>query len=166
MVGHTGDTKTPADEEDPDPLPQRAGYPEQLILCLLCNISSYQMYSIAALLLTCYMLLLDCFCFLILVISTLQTFYPQVCQSNVTCVSALCNKLCSDVKKTPPVHVQNCRSPISEKMHIWPRSCRSNRDIPNINTFLLNSNNLAKSRVWICKLAALPCSDECKTFEY
>ena len=33
------------------------------------------------------------------VISTLQTFCPQVCQSNVTRVSEFCHKLCSDVKK-------------------------------------------------------------------
>ena len=36
---------------------------------------------------------------LIEVISTLQIFYPQVCQSNVMCTSKFCHKLSSDVKK-------------------------------------------------------------------
>ena len=34
MVGHTGDSKTPGDEENPDPLPWRwAGYPEHFWSC-------------------------------------------------------------------------------------------------------------------------------------
>ena len=35
MVGHTGDSKTPGDEENPDALPKRrAGYPEiHLMTC-------------------------------------------------------------------------------------------------------------------------------------
>ena len=59
----------------------------------------------------CYILLLDYFRFLIKVISILQTFYPQVRQSNVTRgvlpqIVMLCPK-----KNQPRVHVQNCLSP-------------------------------------------------------
>ena len=47
----------------------------------------------------CYMSPLDYFRFLIWAISTLQTLYSQVCQSNAKRVSAFCHKLCSDVYK-------------------------------------------------------------------
>ena len=57
------------------------------------------------------------------VISTLQTFYPQVCQSHDKCT------LRSDVGGN---HIQNCDSPSLEKCPYRPqsRSCRSDRDIP------------------------------------
>ena len=45
------------------------------------------------------MLHMDCFCFLNKDISPLQTFYPQVCPSNITHASAFCHKLCPDLKK-------------------------------------------------------------------
>ena len=46
------------------------------------------------------MLPLDGFCIPISkVISTLQTFYPQVCKSKITCASEFCYKLCSDGEK-------------------------------------------------------------------
>ena len=50
-----------------------------------------------------YPLVSHCRCnmspFLTEVISTLQTYYPQVCKSNATCVSEFCHKLYSDAKK-------------------------------------------------------------------
>ena len=47
----------------------------------------------------CYMSLLDYFHLLLSAIVTLQTFDPQVCQSNVTHASVFSHKLCSDIKK-------------------------------------------------------------------
>ena len=83
----------------------------------------------------CYMLPLDCFHFLVSNISTLQTFYPQVCQSNVTRLSVFCQKLCSDV----------IRLGSTFKFAHWPRSqsCISSRDI------LTNWN------LWHCSLSHL-----------
>ena len=49
-------------------------------------------------------------------ISTLQTFYPQVYQSNVTCTSAFCHKCALEKtkQKRPCLHVQNCQSQIND----------------------------------------------------
>ena len=69
----------------------------------------------------CDMSQLDNFRFLIYVISTLQTFYPQVCQSNFRRTSAFCHKLCKKInkkKKRTQVHIPNCWSLVRGKMPI------------------------------------------------
>ena len=108
-----------------------------IFYCTKCVVLNAALFLPPASYCRCYMSPLDCFRFLILNISTLQTFYPQVCHSNITCASQFCYKLCSGVKKKKNracVHVQNCGSPISGTCPYRPRSpyrsCRSDWDIP------------------------------------
>ena len=104
MVGHTRDSKTPDDKDNPFSSTMEVSWLSRVIHLITFSVIFYPtkwvVLNAAVLLPPCKTVVLHVAVGLfsnLRVSSTLQTFDPQVCLSNVTC--AFCHQLCSSMKK-------------------------------------------------------------------